>query len=962
MKNKVNKDTYLYNISIIKAYLEYIDKNYPDADIDMILEYAGITRRELDDTGYWFTQEQSDRFYEIVLRQTKDKDIARKAGRFGMVDAPYSLLRQYIMGFVDPSAMCRASGKIFNKYSRATELKTRKIASNSVEMDLYMVKGVEWKPYQCDNLLGALEGITKDYSGTFASVEHTECIHRGGRVGRFVISWEKTRSLVWGIWRNYLALIALVLALVFYFTLPTGLFLSGFLGLVALVLGMSWYVEILGNTELRKNVKNQGDTAGQLFDEIEKRYNDAVLVQETGQAISMIMDTAKVHHVIMDTLKRHLDFDRGVIFLVSEDQKKLVYSAGYGCKKETEQALKAKAIDIRDLDSGVSDPGVLHQQHPFYMEEDSPDMPFVFTDKGTMGFMGIKAFICAPIVYEGQTLGSLVVDNMHTERRLDQSDMSLLEGIARQIAISISNTRSFKRLMDSEQQYRDLVENANSIILRIDPFGTISFFNRFALDFFGYREEEIIGHKVIGTILEPGERDGGFFTGMLKGMREHAQTYTNITSRNIRSSGERAWISWANKPILDKDNNLVETLWIGNDITVQRKVEKEKHSLELRLERAQKMEAIGTLAGGVAHDLNNILTGIVSYPDLLLMKIPDDSPLKRPLETIRHSGEKASAIVQDLLTLARRGISVSDPLNLNDIVNEYFSSPEFHALQRFHPDVVFKTMPESGLFNILGSRVHLSKSIMNMVTNAAEAMPEGGKVSVSTSNVSLSRPIRGYTDISQGEYVVLSIEDNGTGIPGKDIRHIFEPFYSKKAMGKSGTGLGMAVVWGTVQDHNGYIDLRSVEGKGTCIDIYLPKSTKNLQQKGSKNTLEDMQGSETILIVDDEKDQRDIASSFLGSLGYRTHAVASGEDAIGYFRENRADLVVLDMIMNPGMDGLETYRGLLDINPGIRALIVSGFSESDRVKEALDIGKGAYVKKPYVMETLGMAVRSLLDE
>jgi CheY-like chemotaxis protein len=181
-------------------------------------------------------------------------------------------------------------------------------------------------------------------------------------------------------------------------------------------------------------------------------------------------------------------------------------------------------------------------------------------------------------------------------------------------------------------------------------------------------------------------------------------------------------------------------------------------------------------------------------------------------------------------------------------------------------------------------------------------------------------------------------------------------------MGKSGTGLGMAVVWGTVQDHNGYIDLRSVENKGTCIDIYLPKSTKKLQQKAPSNTLENMEGSETILIVDDEEKQREIASSFLMSLGYRTHAVVCGEDAIEYFRENRADLVVLDMIMDPGMDGLETYRGLLEIDPGTRALIVSGFSESDRVKKALDIGTGAYIKKPYMMETLGTAVRSLLDE
>ncbi|WAC06854.1 MAG: ATP-binding protein [Thermodesulfobacteriota bacterium] len=402
---------------------------------------------------------------------------------------------------------------------------------------------------------------------------------------------------------------------------------------------------------------------------------------------------------------------------------------------------------------------------------------------------------------------------------------------------------------------------------------------------------------------------------------------------------------------------------INRMLNALERADKERQNLEAKLQRAQKMEAIGTLAGGVAHDLNNVLCGIVGYPQLLLMQIPQDSPLRESIVTIQQSGEKAAAMVQDLLTLARRGVSISVVANLNNIISDYLRSLENKKLKAFHPNVCFETNLETNLLNIVGSPIHLSKTIMNLVSNAAEAMPDGGKIFITTENIYLDRPITGYDDIQTGEYVVLTVSDTGKGISLEDREKIFEPFYTKKILGRSGTGLGMTVVWGTVKDHNGYIDVQSIEGKGTTFTLYFPATRQELVQGKTPLRLAEYNGKgESILIVDDVKEQREIASLMLTKLGYAVTSVASGEEAVEYLKNNFVNLLVLDMIMDPGIDGLETYKRILQAHPKQKAIIVSGFSETERVKEVQKLGAGTYLKKPYLLEKIGQAVRLELDK
>ena len=444
------------------------------------------------------------------------------------------------------------------------------------------------------------------------------------------------------------------------------------------------------------------------------------------------------------------------------------------------------------------------------------------------------------------------------------------------------------------------------------------------------------------------------------------------------TNGEDSWVGEAKNYNFQKEiidlvirkrvinrhvNGLSKVLVSIIDVTELHKAHKNKELLEAQLHRAQKMEAIGTLAGGVAHDLNNILGGLVSYPELLLMQLPDDSPLRKSILTIQKSGEKAAAVVQDLLTLARRGVVTTEVVNLNDVISEYLKSPEQEMLQSHHPGVYIETHLEKNALNILGSSIHLSKTLMNLSSNAAEAMSEGGKLTVSTKNRYIDRPIRGYDHIKEGDYVVLTVSDTGTGISPDDIGKIFEPFYTRKKMGRSGTGLGMAVVWGTVKDHNGYIDVQSTEGKGTTFTLYFPVTRNKLTEDKFHSAIESYSGNgESILIVDDVEEQRNIASGMLEELGYSIVSVSSGEEAVEYLKTHKVDLLVLDMIMDPGLDGLDTYKKILELHPGQKAVIASGFSETDRVKELQSLGAGGYIKKPLLLEKIGLAVKKELEK
>lgn len=392
----------------------------------------------------------------------------------------------------------------------------------------------------------------------------------------------------------------------------------------------------------------------------------------------------------------------------------------------------------------------------------------------------------------------------------------------------------------------------------------------------------------------------------------------------------------------------------------------QRKELEMKLQQAEKLEAVGTLAATVAHDLNNILSGITSYPEVLLLDLPEDSALRKPLQIIEQSGLKAAAIVQDMLTLSRRNNMITKSVNLNLTILEYLHSPEHKKMLEFHPLVEIQTELANDLHCIAASPVHIAKCIMNLAANGVESMVTGGDLIIRTENVFLEDPLPGgplrdYKNVNKGEYVQLQITDFGVGISADDLRQIYDPFYTRKKMGRSGSGLGMTIVWNSVVDHKGYITVESKEGSGTCFSLYFPADHGHGTEKQACTTdIEDCMGIESVLVIDDSAGQRTVASAMLTKLGYVVSTVASGQEAVNHLEKHETDMLLLDMIMPPGMDGLDTYREIIKTYPQQKVVIASGFAENTRVKKLQKLGGGIFIKKPYNLLELGGAIRQEL--
>ena len=541
--------------------------------------------------------------------------------------------------------------------------------------------------------------------------------------------------------------------------------------------------------------------------------------------------------------------------------------------------------------------------------------------------------------------------------------LSFLARFARLLAsIGLARLReldAMEELRSSERRYRQLVESTAAVPWELDAAS-----QRFT--YMGPQAERVLGFPAehwkdfqswADAILE---EDRATATSFCRARTEAGEDH-EFDYRIKDPTGRIRWIRDV-VSVVGGAGGPERLVGFMRDVTDLKQAESEKEALHERLDQARKLEAVGTLAGGVAHDMNNILGILVGYSELLCAELPEGSPLRDyALETLRGS-KRAAAIIEDLLTLARRRVPTSETIDVNAMIRELAESPETSALRARHPDVRLIVELDPRLLRVYGSRVHLRKSIASLVSNAFEAIDAAGVVSVHTENRYLEPREAALEDLAEGEYVKLTVVDTGRGIPEKDRSRIFEPFYTRKVMGLSGTGLGLALVWGTVQDLKGRVTVASSEGAGSTFTLNLPASREEASPEAGLVAREEYLGrGEHLLVVDDVPEQRDLAARILTGLGYRVETEASGEAAVERLASGGVDLVVLDMIMEPGMDGLDTWRAMASIHPGLSLVVVSGFAETERVRELQRLSACPYVRKPYLAEMLGLAVRRALD-
>lgn len=942
------KETGLYSSRLIKNYVEYLKEYHPQVNIVALLNYAGITSYQVEDGGHWFSQKQVDLFHEGIQQQTNANDIPKNVGRNAPFSRAAGMVSQYALGLITPSVAYSVLGKLYHFFSRACTIQIKNLKSNKVEIIITTNPGVEEKPFQCENRMGTFEAIAKLFTTKFADIEHPKCIHRGDDNCCYLISWENTPSLIWKNIRNYIALSAFVTCPIFFYLLhdKPWIWTIPILFYLLFVLIFFLYAEYLEKRELVTTLKSQGKLADTLLDEINTRYNNAMLIQEIGQATSMILDSEHLIKLVMEAMEKRLDFDRGMIMLANQEKTRLIYSAGYGYNPEHENYLMGIAFH---LDKSTSKGPLVESfrlQNPILINninEIENDLSKKSQEFAKM--MGAQSFICVPIIFGKKSMGILMVDNVRSKRSLMQSDVSLLMGIATQVAISINNAVSYQKVLESEERFRSLSENAPDIIYRLDTNGLFTYVNPAWERILGHSLEEIMGRYFIDFVKKEDIKD---YIRLFKQITDEKRIVRDQIGTILHKDGADRVFYISGAPNLDLKGNVTGVVGIFKDISEQQK-------LESQLLHAQKMEAIGTLAGGIAHDFNNLLTGIQGHVSLMFLEINVSHPFYEKLKGIEDQVRSGAELTKQLLGFARGGKYEIAVVDLNEIVNK--TSTMFGRTRK---EISIHRKNERNLWSVEVDRGQIEQVLLNMYVNSWQAMPGGGDLYLETFNIILDEDYVKPFTVKPGRYVTVSITDTGIGMDEKTIERIFDPFFTTKEMGR-GTGLGLASAYGIIQSHNGFINVKSEKGNGTTFTVYIPASDKKAMHV-EKVTDNLVKGDGNILLVDDEDVIIDVGKEILEVLGYKVFTAKSGHEAIRVLSERRdeIDLVILDMIM-PGMSGGETFDAIKLMNSNIKVVLSSGYSLDARQTKKLDRNYDGFIQKPYDITTLSQKVKSVLD-
>ncbi|UCH21458.1 MAG: PAS domain S-box protein [Deltaproteobacteria bacterium] len=956
--------TPLYNSRIINTYVEYLNQYYPGVDTDILLESADMSTSEVEDPGHWFSQYQVDRFHEILVAKTGNKNIAREAGRYTVSAKKIGAPKQYALGLMNLSSVYLMMGTLSSMMTRGATAKVKKLGHNTVEIISTPKPGISEKPYQCENRIGSFESAAKLFTQQYANIDHPECLHKGNTHCRYIVSWERSESLNWKRIRNYFLILSVIGTLILFFVLPFiqwGLFT---LSCCISILLLSLFSGHFEKKELKSTLQRQGDAAKDLLEEINIRHNHAVLVQEIGQKTSMILHLNRLISAVVGVIEKRLKFDRGVIMLPKDENFDSFYIGSYGYTNEQIDIMKKawQKLDHHDVEEFLFLP--VKQQKPFLVNEASQtDQNLAEGSPDFIENRQINSLLCVPIVYEKKSLGILMVENIEAKKPLGQSNMSLLLGVASQTANSIINAMSFKKIQESEENYRLLADNITDIIWVLD-------FHRFQLTFIspsverilGYSPEEIMDLPLQKLFAPPYfELVTDIITEELA--KEESGIADPLRSRTVEveqycKDGSTLWLEITASFLRDDKQKPVNIVGVARDISERKFAEKEKKKLEAQLQQAHKLEAVGTLAGGIAHDFNNILSAVIGYTEMSLHQTDKNSVLHSNLREILNAGNRAKDLVKQILAFSRQADQEMKPVYVKLIVKEAIK-----LIRASLPTTIEIHQNLDSESAVLADPTQIHQVLMNLCTNADHAMRDkGGILTLSLTDVQLdagfSDPIPGVTP---GPYLCLTVSDTGPGMTTEVLDRLFEPFFTTKER-DMGTGMGLAVVHGIVTSHGGTVTVESKRGKGSTFKVYLPRIQKEADiLPESSETIPT--GNDRILFVDDEKALVEMGQQMLGRLGYKVTTRTSSVEALELFRKQpaRFDLVITDMTM-PNMTGAILAQAMINIRPDIPIILCTGYSPQITEESAMKLGIKQFIMKPMVLKEIAKSVRLVLDE
>ncbi|MDQ1329750.1 MAG: hypothetical protein QG578_12 [Thermodesulfobacteriota bacterium] len=561
----------LYNSRIIKNYIEYLNKFHPEIDAELLLKDAGISLHQVEDGGYWFTQEQSDLFNETLVAKTGDVNISRKAGQYAPFSKASGAVAQYLLGFINTRTAYSVLEKLYPQLSRASVIIAKNIDANRIEIDAVPKEGVIEKPYQCDYRLGIFEAIAKLFTTKYADIEHTMCIHKGADACRYIIAWKETPAFIWKRLTRYAILISLILLSLlpvifqphYWISLTTMLFL-----IVVIFYSYSMHLE---KNDLLRNINAQGDAAERLLGQINQRYKETTLVKEIGQATSMIPDIDKLLSFIMALIEKHLEFDRGMIMLADREKRHLIYKAGFGYNPDMITNSEEIKFHINKPESKSVVMKAFREQKPYLVDDiNKIESDFSERSRSIVKQTGAKSFICVPIVFEKESLGVLMVDNINSKKVLVESDMSLLMGIATQIAASITNAASLSKIREREERFRALSENAPDIIYTLNTEGACTYVNPAWERILGHPKEAVLGRNIIDFVKQ---EDVGRVLSAFNEIRESRKRVTDLYGTIMHTEGSEHMFHMSGAPNTDSTGNVTGVVGTLKDVTDLKKSE-----------------------------------------------------------------------------------------------------------------------------------------------------------------------------------------------------------------------------------------------------------------------------------------------------------------------------------------------------------------------------------------------------
>lgn len=821
-------DKPLYNSIVIKTYLEYLKSNYPDINLTELLNYAGMTEYELEDRGHWLTQTQINRFHEYMGRATSNPDLSRQAGRFiaSRTSSAYRVLQQTMSGFLSPAVAYWAVEKVGTNFSRHQTIKGRSLSKNKFELLVTAKPGVKEEPFQCDNRIGMYEAIAEMFTGKYATIDHPECQHHGAPCCRYIVSWESPKSLLWTKIGSYTLAASVLASFPLLFFLPLEHWLIATLSSLLLSTGILFFGSILHNRETAANLIQQGRTSEEVLAQINLRYNESLLMREIGEAASTILNPRELLIFITDALNQRLMYERSMVMLTNPERTKLIYGAGHGSTPHEEALLNNLRFSLTPPESK----GYFYQayvsQKPVIVDSAAlAESNLSETSYHLIKELGVTSFICVPIVYKGTTEGVLGIDLSRSSRKPSQSDVSLLVGIAQQIAVSLSNALAHNNAREHEERFRNLSESATDIIYQLDPEGKIKYVNPAWEELLGNRPTDVNG-KYLGDFMK--QEDRLAFALILQNIfkdkcRVRDKNFTMFNARGLPRN-----IALSGAPDVDAEGHVIGMVGMITDISKMR-------SMETQLLQAFKMQTIGTLTGDILHDFNKISQAIMGYHQMTISDRFGNDVDAPCFNSIGDIITRSREIIRQLLLLNRKVDTLSRTINLNDEVKTTCKLLSKSLTKMI--DIKMDLSPD--LLPIIADSTQIGQIILNLVINARDAIGDGGVIIIKTGNLSLhEESVMHGRQIPAGAYVQMCLSDTGCGMGADLIKRIFEPFFTTKEPGK-GTGLGLAIVYGIVKNHDGYIFCESETDKGTTFYIIIPASPSGSTADTDQHSIND---------------------------------------------------------------------------------------------------------------------------